>query len=198
MTPVAERKGNISSMFAKQAEKNAHKAEHGDEDKPSRHEAVESTLDSKYSPSKPASSGKTKIKTGVPATKVDGEETGEELPLNPDEGDKVESLDASFPKSDTEGKVVQPVTSSAKAKGKGKRKEPIVLDDSEDDPKEGDSPAHETRSRPSMRKVAGENKTKVQPRKKRKGSSSPVKPDKAEVDGQGNEKLTNFFEIQDD
>lgn len=178
LKPVAERKGNISSFFAKQTAK------------------AEGSKAVSTSPEKQPSSVEKKT-TGDDKAAVkedDPAEVDNDLLLNPDDDDKIKpASQASSARKKSASPIVlddvedgdKKVTHVSKPNSEGsRRQDPVVLDESDSD---GDAGAKQ-----------GKRKRGI----KAKGSpaSRPVKKTaktEKETDEEGNEKLTDFFEVKE-
>lgn len=222
LKPIAERKGNISSFFAKQQQKadgSPTKKENSPDAKPTR--------GSGPSKADPASAGR----KGKGEAKLEGDDEQKKatefgLPLNPDDGDKVKP--ASQAKSEGKKPIAGAPNTLAKGGQKsgkgasrpividdkptsGKAAEPIVLDDDDDDDRKGAGGAgSKASSRTSLKrsrkstKDEGDNDEHT-PRKNQRteasGQTKAVEGHESTTDGEadadGNAKLTSFFEIKD-
>lgn len=120
----------------------------------------------------------------------------DDLTLNPDEADKVTSQPPGISRStdydrmeDCKPIVVKERGGKKKAPRKGQKNEPIVLDDDA-----GDEVLATGSSAKRKKASAGaENDVKLPPRKKKAGTAA-----EEDTDGEGNGKLTSFFEVKDD
>lgn len=185
LKPISERKGNISSFFAKPANS-------GTSDK--KPEQISKPQSSPKAESKPSSRN---AKGGSKKKEEDSVEVvkEEDLALNPDEVDKV-NPESSIKKTgkESDDSTQKPIVldegkdspaSTKKAKAKGKKSEPIVLDD---DSAEEEKPKPRSGSK----------------RKRQTGNADGGRSQKAakgveeDTDGDGNEKVTSFFEVIDD
>ena len=183
LKPIAERKGNISSFFAKPAKSTASEGKNTQK-------SPSASAGTSAKPDKP-SSGDESAK--AKAIKDDAVEVvkEEDLALNPDEVDKVQTRSSSRRSERSAGKESKPIIldedESTKHKPKkGKQSEPIVLDDESDE----DKPMPRSNS-----------KRKRQPNstaKDRRPDKKARKEAEEDTDGEGNEKLTSFFETVDD
>ena len=226
LKPIAERKGNISSFFAKQQQK-ADSSPTKKEDSPD----AKPTRGSDLSKAGPASAGR-KGKGEAKVEESDDKQVAGDLglPLNPDDGEKVK------PASQAKAEGKEPIAGAPDTSAKGGRKsgkgasrpiiiddkptsgkaaEPIVLDDDDDDdddddPKEAGGASSKASSRASLKRSRKSSKDEGDrqehtPRKYKRteasGQPKAVEGHESTIDGEadadGNAKLTNFFEVKD-
>jgi hypothetical protein len=224
LKPIAERKGNISSFFAKQQQKadSSPFKEAGSSD-------AKTAQSGGTAQGAPASAGK-KAKGKAKLEERDdheGQARDFGLPLNPDDGDKVKP--ASQAKAEGKRPIAGTTPTSAKGGRKsgkgasrpividdkptsGKAAEPIVLDDDDDDgdDREGagcasskaSSGASLKRDRKSYNNEGYEDEYGPRKSKRTEASGQPKafeghdSTSNGEADAEGNAKLTNFFEIK--
>lgn len=202
LRPVSERKGNLSSFFAKQTA--AKKQKKDDEQLQPRSPEI-----------KAETAKETKIEDSETIQAQELEEAAEDTPLNPDDGDKVKanaeessksSRDARSNDSRGERQVSEEIqvlaepehpaqaskskVSEHRASPEGRKEQPIVLDDSDD---EGHPPQPVKRSRSPEG-----TEPRSSPKKKAKQQQDMDGFSQDKVDEQGNERLTNFFEVVGD
>lgn len=183
--PVAERKGNLSSFFAKQAAKSPErgakpaliddkvKKEHNSSNAKAEPDSADDKAkkdvlspepqkgkrkkDDKLDDQKPASKK---------AKKEEPKEDEEIMVLNPDEGDKV--AESAAEKRRTDGKASKTETKTA-----GNASKPIVLDISDDSDANNEEPSDGGKHASAQTRMPDD--------------------DKGDVDSEGNAKITSFF-----